>query len=231
MASSAAEQRQAVADLSGLAVDDLQLLWEQIRSLPAGQVKDALMELLPAIFELYGPAAASLAADWFDEMRAEAGVKGRFHAVLAPEPVEAQWKNLIGRSVGGLYGANPRPDDVLTLLSGGVQRSVANQHRLTVVNSTEHDPKARGWKRVGVGENCGFCNMLIDRGAVYHGDSVTFRAHDHCNCVASPTWDDRVVKVSFEAYEQSKARPRSDTALAARNQRAYEWMREHGYNE
>lgn len=227
MASSAAEQRQAVADLSGLAVGELGGLWGQFSGWSALQVRDALMELLPAIFDQYGPAAASLAADWFEELRAEAAVAGRFGAVLAPAPVEAQWKNLIGRSIGGLFGADPRPDDVLTLLQGGLQRSVANQHRLTVVESTRNDPHAKGWKRVGVGGNCKFCDMLISRGSVYHKDTALFRAHDSCNCAASPTWAENVVYVTGEPYRQSQARPRSAKALRKRNQAAYDWIAEH----
>lgn len=227
MALSPAEQRQAVALLTSRATGDLDGLWPRLHEMDPEKLKGVLLEVLPAIFDGYGPAAASLAADWFEDLRADAGVKGRSAAVLAKEPVEAQWRNLIGRSVGGLFAPAPRYDDVLTSLSGGLQRAVANQHRLTVVDSTQADPHSKGWRRIGVGENCRFCNMLIDRGAVYHGDTVTFRAHDHCNCVAAPTWDDSLVKVSGEPYRQSKHRPKSDAALKKRNQAAYAWMREH----
>lgn len=227
MTLSAADQRQAVAELTSRATGDLDGLWPRLQDIDPGKLKGVLLEVLPAIFDLYGPAAASLAADWFEDLRADARAKGRVGAVLAKEPVEAQWKGLIGRSIGGAFGPTPRYDDVLTLLSGGLQRAVANQHRLTVVDSTQADPHAKGWRRIGIGENCKFCNMLIDRGAVYHGDTVTFRAHDHCNCVASPTWDDGLVKVSGEPYRQSQNRPKSDAALKKRNQAAYSWMREH----
>ena len=226
--SSAAEQRQAVADLSSMAVAELVSVWPQVAGLDPVAAREVLVEALPDLFGPYGDAAASLAADWYEELRDEQRVAGRFRPTLAPEPVEDQWKALAGRAVGSLFGAAPRPDDALTILSGGLQRAVANQHRLTVVDSTKADPKAKGWKRVGVGHNCGFCNMLIGRGHVYRGDSVTFRAHDHCNCAASPVWADNVVYVTGEPYVQSQNRPRSDAALKARNKRAYQWMKDHG---
>lgn len=224
--SAAAEARQALIDLTTLTTRELRGLWRSLAGLPPGEFRDALMVALPALGEEYGHAAGTLAADWYDDLREASGVRGRFVAEPA-EPVGlARWESLVRWGLEPLFREQSDPEASLTLIEGGLQRTVADQHRLTVVESTQRDPQAKGWRRVGVGASCGFCRMLIDRGAVYTDASVTFRSHDHCNCAASPTWDDKVVKVSTTAYEQSKARPRSAAAQRRMNQRAYAYIRE-----
>lgn len=74
----------------------------------------------------------------------------------------------------------------MTLIGGGLQRTIANQHRGTVTASSIADPKARGWRRVGSGVSCDFCQMLLGRGAVYIEETADFATHDHCNCSAEP---------------------------------------------
>ncbi len=220
---SAQEARQALAGLTTLARRDLFALWRALDGLSAEQTRDALADLLPELGVQYGDAAASLAADWYDELRDEAGVKGRFSPILAPEPGAERWNALARWGVGPLFQTTPDATSALTLISGGLQRTIADQHRLTIVQSSNEDPAAAGWKRVGVGHNCGFCRMLIDRGHVYTEAGVTFRSHDHCNCAASPSFADNVVKVSTEPYRQSQ-RTRSDATKAKDNARAREFI-------
>lgn len=41
------------------------------------------------------------------------------------------------------------------------------------------------------GETCGFCRLLIGRGAVYLSESTgAFQSHPLCTCVAVPVWDE-----------------------------------------
>ena len=223
---SAAEQRRALVGLNALARRDLFALWQRIASLPADQVRDALIDLLPTIADKYGSAAAALAADWYDEARLAADAAGRFAAVPAPLPTQGRFEALARWGVSPLYQGSPDGAAAFTLIAGGLQRIVADMHRLTVVDNAIRDPKAAGWKRIGVGDNCGFCRMLIDRGHVYTEASVTFRSHDHCNCAASPEWSDKVVKVSREPFRQSQ-KTRSDETKARDNARAREYIAEH----
>lgn len=229
MVNSAHEERQAVADLASLAENELVRVWPQLRNLDPPDIKAALAEILPELGDKYGDAAAAMAADWYENLRESEGVTTRFRSVLAKRTEEAQWRALIWRVMGPFYTVNAEPDpaDALTIARGGLQRAVANQHRLTIVDSSKADPKSKGWRRVGVGENCKFCEMLISRGAVFRGDTVTFRSHDSCNCAAMPNWSSDVVYASGMPYEQSKARPRSAKAAREKNQRAYDWMDEH----
>ena len=222
----ASEARQGLLDLTELAKRDLSLVWSQISALPAAQVSAALRDILPAIADEYGVAAAALAADWYDDAREAAGVAGAFTAEPVALPPQERFDALARWGTAPLFGATPNAASALTLVTGGLQRVVADAHRMTVVESTQADPKASGWRRVGVGANCGFCQMLIGRGAVYTEASVTFRSHDHCNCVATPTWAPNVVKISSEPFRQSQ-KNRSEETKRRDNERAYAFIAEH----
>lgn len=226
MAQPASEAREALIGLTAITQDELRTVLEELRrmGLSADQARDALLDLLPGLAGEYHMAASALAADWFDDVREAAEVRGVFVAEPVPPPESARWEALVRWGVDPLYAAEPDWVTTFTKLVGGLQRGVADGHRLTVVENSRRDPQAAGWRRVGVGDNCGFCRMLIDRGAVYTDDTATFRSHDHCNCAASPAYDDRVVKVSREPYRQSLQRPRTDEALRRRNQAAYNYI-------
>lgn len=171
----------AVRGLIVLAGRDLAALWRQVRG--AAQAERALQDILPAIIDTYGAAAATLAADWYDEARAKADVSGRFTAIPA-DIRDSGAQALIG------WAASEATDLVAfqTLVEGGMQRRIVNFSRATVTGSSVADPKAIGWQRVGTGE-CGFCRMLIGRGAVYREATADFASHDHCHCSAVPAFD------------------------------------------
>lgn len=83
------------------------------------------------------------------------------------------------------------------------------------------DPQATGWRRVGDGDSCAFCRMLIGRGEVYSEAGVTFASHDRCGCEAEPAYGDGE-RVSVKQYTASK-RKQTDADRA----RVREWLREH----
>jgi len=55
---------------------------------------------------IYGSAAATLGADWYDEMRAAAAVKGRFRAIPAELPDQGRTDALARRGVSPLFSAD-----------------------------------------------------------------------------------------------------------------------------
>ena len=73
---SATQLRSAVARLAAKADADMAHLWRQVSD--AVQAREALKDLLPAIVDRYGSAAAVLAAEWYDQQRLKAGVPGSF---------------------------------------------------------------------------------------------------------------------------------------------------------
>lgn len=203
--------RSRVAGLTRLASRDLHALWRQVTT--AAQAQVALNDVLPALIDTYGMAAATVAAEWYDDAREKAGVSGRFTAFPAnlPDPGAQALAGWAASSATTL-------DTMLPLVLGGVQKRIANAARATVIGSSVADPRADGWQRVGSGE-CDFCAMLIGRGAVYSETTVDFGAHDNCHCGAAPAFrgEPRPVKPYTPSVRQSEA----DQA------RAREWIATH----
>lgn len=178
--------RRDVEELLRLALADLNLVWREVTS--ADAARDALLDLLPALAATYGSAAATLGADWYDEMREAAEVPGRFRAIPAEPEIErtdalARW------GVGPLFSATPDFDAAKVLVAGGFQRLVADADRHTVLGSANADPRSKRWQRNTTGVSCEFCVMLAGRGAVYRtADTADFKSHDHCDCLCVPVF-------------------------------------------
>jgi hypothetical protein len=177
--------RSQIASLTRLANNDLAALWRQVST--AAQARQALEDVLPALIQTYGAAAGALAAEWYDEARAKAGVPKRFEAIPAEVVGTAGAEALAGYAIGPLFGAAPDFARSLTMAQGGLQRRIANVSRDTVMGSSIEDPSAVGWQRVGSGE-CSFCSLLIGRGSVYSERSADFASHDACGCAAVPAF-------------------------------------------
>lgn len=162
----------------------------------AEAARDALMALLPRLVDIYGSASASLTADWYDMVRSDAGVSGRFSAFVPEAPDTFGTDELARWGVGPLFDAEPNPDAARVLIEGGMQRRIVNQSRAVLTESAIADPAAAGWQRVGRGGcTSGFCDMLIARGDVYTEATAAFAAHDHCQCSAVPAWGGEPVPV------------------------------------
>ena len=181
------KHRRDLVELTGLAQRDLARIWREFDS--AFTARDGLRDVLPRLMEVYGSAAATLAADWYDELRDTLTVKGRFRAIPAELPGNDRTDALARWAVGPLFKPEPDFDAALALVSGGLQRIIANADRETIMGSSVADPRALGWQRVGAGEcKTGFCDMLIGRGAVYTEATADFASHDNCKCSAVPAF-------------------------------------------
>lgn len=94
-------------------------------------------------------------------------------------------KNRTGRG----QGVQVRNRAALVEASGAASRHVLNGGRKTLLTVLDADTPALGWQRVGDGDPCAFCAMLISRGPVYGSQvSASFEAHDHCGCTAEPVF-------------------------------------------
>lgn len=175
--------RRDLAALLGLAEQDVAGLFRQTRDAEA--MRDLLLDVLPQLVDLYGSAAATLAADWYEEVRDAAGVGGAFRAVVAEAPDVTRVEALARWGVGPMFGGTGA-ESAQTLVFGGLQKIVADMGRETVTGSLRRDPSARGWERHTRAGSCDFCRMLEGRGAVYSAATADFAAHDTCHCVAVP---------------------------------------------
>lgn len=182
MATPGLDLREGIAGLVGYASRDLNAMWRQVSD--AASAEAALRDILPSLIDTYGAAAATLAANWYDDLRVKHEVKGRFLATPA-HIADSGAQELVGWAVSTATDLTA----LQALVLGGTQRRIANFSRRTVMDSSIRDPKATGWQRVGVGEcKTGFCDMLIGRGAVYTEATADFAAHDHCQCGAIPSF-------------------------------------------
>jgi hypothetical protein len=180
--------RSGVATLTRGLNNDLTVLWG--RGNTPQQIEAALHDVLPALIDRYGIAAASLAAQWYDNLRERLQVPKAFTAPPADVPDSG------GHALIGWAGDTATDYATFqTLIAGGAQRRVANFARQTVMGASLEDPQAQGWQRESNG-GCEFCDMLAARGAVYSEASADFASHDHCNCYAVPefTGQTRIVK-------------------------------------
>lgn len=185
---SAAAQRRALVRLTDKSSGSVSALVRSFDVNDAQAVKAGLIRELPAIGRAYSGASATLGADFYDLSRRQAGARGRFVAKPAIAVDASRYESLAGWGIDPLFGEVPNVEAAVSLLSGGMQRIVANAFRETVTAATAQDKAARGWAREG-GGGCDFCSMLISRGAVYSEATADFESHDRCHCVAVPVFD------------------------------------------
>ncbi len=185
----AATLRSETDQVVQLASRDLTRLWALVND--GATADQALRDLLPAIVQEYGSLGAALAAEWYDQQRQKAGVRGRFTAI----PIAADDRGSQALIEWALDKAT-NDESLQSLILGGVQRRVADHVRYTIGGSSVADPAATGWQRVGVGAcKDGFCDMLIGRGAVYSEATADFASHDNCKCSAVPAWSGQPLPV------------------------------------
>lgn len=211
-----ADLRRDLVRLTGLAERDLRKLMAQATSFE--QAEAILADTLPSLITQYGEAAALLGAEWYDDLRDQHEVAGRFSAAPADLPDQgavtlAQWARSTAANLVAMEG----------LVAGGMTRRINDWSRATVTNSALADPRAEGWMRVGRGQSCAFCSMLIGRGDVYRESSVRFASHDSCNCGAAPKWAGVADVFDVEEFRASQRR-RSDETREADNARARDWI-------
>ena len=162
----------------------------------------ALQEFIPALVLEYGDIAASLAADWYDDVRATEGIPGRFRASMMPSPYQDAAEPTARRAAGALF--TDRPTDALTSLASAVGKYALAAGRSTITASSSRDPQASGWHREVRSGGCDFCKMLAGRGGVYKEATAHFAAHGHCNCTAVPSWDANAPEVDASVYKASE---------------------------
>jgi len=171
-----------VAVISAAATEDLSGIWDL--GTPSATI-EALFDLLPALIDTWATAAGSYTANWYDDLREERSVKGRFTAIV-PDLGDLGADQLAAWTTDAILVDDP--DLARSRAEGGLQRRVTNTSRATVMTSSEEDPGATGWQRVARTGGCSFCVMLASRGDVYTKKGSRFGAHDHCNCSAVPAF-------------------------------------------
>lgn len=182
--------------------------WARHRAAPPGpEAERAWSATVTRMVHKYGLASASLAADYYDEARRAADVKGSFTATVADPPPAAQItaaRNAVRRTAA----SQPQVEDGAEAVEAwrrtqqerdlaAVQRLAAQAGRRTIEQATRADPEAVGWVRVTGGNCCAFCALLAIRGLIYGDRTRAVRTssgdpyHDRCACTPEPVFRGR----------------------------------------
>lgn len=193
---------------------------------PLGAV-NALTEEIPKLVRRYGDAVASIAREWYDEMRLIDGVPGGYRSALGQGISKEFIERRLKYAAGHLFTDDPLA--MLPLVEGFVNRYILDYGRETIRRNVRRDPRAVGWMRVTSVDACDFCQMLSGRGGVYKDTTVTFASHDDCNCSAMPSWDPNAEEVPVELYEMSQRRyEMSDAERGLQNERIRAYIEQMG---
>lgn len=171
----------------GLVVDDSvdSIEWTLRRT--SGSFESRRLQLLDtgtALVAYYSEGSAALAADFYEDARSDAGVRGNFaaRAVVLDRTVNIRR--------GFAWAAEPLSIDndveALNRLTDVMRSEVVRPYRDTVLSNRLRDSQAVGYKRIASSSACGFCRMLAARGAVYREATAYFAAHGNCQCTVQP---------------------------------------------
>lgn len=219
------EQLRRLRQLQAAALRELQAILRNYIVADRKASIAVLNEVMPILATKYGDAAAVSAIAWYRDVREAQLGKIPYELRGVPEiPLEAISKSNISFIAKPLETPNPRAVELVIERAGvSLQRRIADQHRKAITQNAVADPFCHGWARVGSGADCDFCLLLISRGGVYTDESVQFKSHDRCNCMAAPVWDLASAK-SIDAAFRPSSRKRSAATRAADNKRAQAWI-------
>lgn len=143
--------------------------------------------------------AATLAAAYYEEHRAESGVTGQAPVPAVPGPISLDQAStsLLYTGPITLRRQLARGNTLITALNvaraltgAALFRHTANAGRGLIFETSQRDTKSLGYARVTDGKPCYFCAMLASRGAVYKSRDTAGagprgaanRYHDGCGC-------------------------------------------------
>ena len=225
---SAARWRAAQAGLTALLLRDLRGLRRLIDPARLQATVPSWIEAVGVVVARYSEVAATLAADFYDGERDDAGVPGAFTVALADAPPTGQtdgslrWatKDLWPRDETDATVAQLEPLDVRLEAAFGkadmaTQRLVADAGRSTVRQAVQQDPHAVAYARTAALGACYFCKLMSSRGAVYatadtagreandrfSGDASVVKFHNNCHCGIVPVFRGQRFELSPQSAE------------------------------
>lgn len=167
MAVSADEIQMALGGLHLEVEETLTNFWRSLDLMNPAKARDELLEFMPMLLEQYGSKAASIAADWYDELRMEERIVDAFFSELAEiMPREfVQQRTRFG--AGHLW--TEAQDDTLLFLRGAITGWVSQAFNETLELNSINDLTSLGWARKPEPGACKFCLMLASRPVGVHG--------------------------------------------------------------
>lgn len=170
-----------------------------------------------AVVEQYAQASAALGAEFYDAQRAAAETAGSFTVPLADPPPKEKAEASLRWATKDVWERDPdvataaqlepldvRLDQAEKKAELVVQKLVTDTGRATVLDAVREDRQATAWARTAALGACAFCKLLSSRGAVFAQDTVGFRAHDGCHCLATPVFAGQKFEPSPQAREWAR---------------------------
>lgn len=214
------EYRRQQLALRAQMILDLQRIWPAMDWERLDETFPAWFEMVRLIVNRDARRSQNLSAAYLTAFREAEGVSGTA-AVVFPAAVNADRLETsmrvtsvvaVKRSVQAGKTPGQAMRDAFVQSTGAATRHMLNAGRDTVRLSTVRDRDAVGWRRVGGGDTCPFCRMLIHRDAVYTRSSVDFASHDHCSCQAEPFYGGERINVRDEYQQTSREITDADRA-------------------
>lgn len=207
MATSPSRVRKALQRVTAAARAELRAVAAAAPQDPA-QWRAALFAATPLIVSEYNYGAATLALDWFEEIRADAKPSQPYTPTPRLTVTDEDVAAMVARITESLHEVEADRAEVerimaeaALLLEDRVENEAATAFRQTITQNAKDDPAAAGWRRFARPEACKFCLMLAARGAVYTESTARFAAHGaemrggrkggNCMCIAGPAYGGR----------------------------------------
>ena len=153
--------------------------------------RDLVIEYMRELAAIYGDAAATLAADLYDEMAEESGTKVP-SAELAERIADEAIASSVRYHAKNLWGQAVNLEAFKEGVLASIRRYVVEQANKTIIKNATRDGEKRGirFARIPTGsETCAFCIMLASRGFVYVSEMTAEglnHGHDNCDCKVIP---------------------------------------------
>jgi hypothetical protein len=187
------------------AAAELASLWPSIDLTAPGAL--AMVQLAYyAVAAKWGLAAATSAAEHYDQVRAGHRIRGLFRAT----PSDPIAQDITDKAVASAFQADPNAVDTTSALpvqervparlNDSITRHVLQPARDTIVDNGAKDPaKPKGWARVATSDKpCAFCVLMASRTHLYRGKKSggdmrlladEQRYHKGCSCIAVPVFN------------------------------------------
>lgn len=150
-----------LATLSAKAVDAVTALWDKLKDLDRKTRWETLQLAFPDVVDPFMAASGTLSAEWYASLDPAAAF-----AVETAPPIA---RDVLSANAGW---ALVQPD-VLSALTGSVERQIFNVSRETIISNVEREGVK--YARHASATACAFCRLLATRGGVYASELAASR--------------------------------------------------------
>lgn len=221
-----AAQQRSQSSLVSMLEGPIESAWSLINSDDPSSMTDYINSVL-AVTKKFGLVSANQAAKFYEAVRKAEGFPAQFTASFGDLATLDKVDSSVRWATKDLWTPEPPIEEIKKRVQAVSSKNVLDTGRSTVLKNAHRDRRSRGWAREVEAGACSFCAMLATRGAVYKSeDSAKFEAHDHCHCIAVPTFGQyeptAQVREWQQLYKESTRGARGSKNAIAAFRKAYE---------